>query len=80
MNGPFVRLLKRFFFVNFCSLLSGEIDAEVEKVLFEVTKGKLEGMPSVNTTSFPATSRQAAEMEDEEPLEDMSKRLEALRS
>jgi len=39
----------------------------------------LEGLPSVNTASLPATSRDA-DLEDEEPLEDMTKRLEALRS
>ena len=58
----------------------GVIDAEVEKVLFEVTQGKLEGLPSVNTSSLPSGSQATAGYEDEEPLEDMTSRLEALRS
>lgn len=58
----------------------GVIDAEVEKVLFEVTQGKLEGLPSVNTSSLPSGSQATADYEDEEPLEDMTSRLEALRS
>jgi len=47
-----------------------------------VTKGKLEGLPSVNTASLPAAvaSVQPDEEDEEEPMEDMAKRLEALRS
>lgn len=60
----------------------GVVDEEVEKVLFEITKGKLEGLPSVNTASLPAgaTATADVESEDEEPLEEMTKRLDALRS
>lgn len=58
----------------------GAIDAEVEKVLFEVTQGKLEGLPSVNTSSLPSGTQATADYDDEEPLEDMTSRLEALRS
>lgn len=59
----------------------GVVDEEVEKVLFEVTKGKLEGLPSV-AASLPAgaTATTTTELSDEEPLEDMTSRLEALRS
>ena len=60
----------------------GVVDEEVEKVLFEVTKGKLEGLPSVNTASLPAgaTATVNTELDEDEPLEDMTRRLESLRS
>ncbi len=58
------------------------VDAEVEKVLFEITQGKLKDLPAVNNASLPSGSQAAAADydEDEEPLEEMTKRLEALRS
>jgi charged multivesicular body protein 3 len=60
------------------------VDAEVEKVLFEITQGKLKDLPAVNNASLPGSKLQdhaAADYEDDdEPLEDMTKRLEALRS
>ena len=62
-----------------------ETDAEVEKVIFEVTQGKLKDLPAINN-SLPAsatagaTAATVSDDEDEEPLEDMRSRLEALRS
>ena len=64
-------------------------DAEVEKIILEITQGKLKDLPDPSQ-SLPANARglqdQAAaaalpdDEDEEEPLEDMSKRLEALRS
>ena len=61
------------------------VDAEVEKVLFEITQGKLKDLPAVSTASLPSgrVKDQAAanyEDDDDEPLEEMTKRLEALKS
>lgn len=57
-------------------------DAEVERVILEITQGKLNNLPSVSN-SLPAAQAQAASAiadDEEEVDEDMSKRLEALRS
>ncbi|XP_070493720.1 charged multivesicular body protein 3 [Chironomus tepperi] len=59
-----------------------EAQGEVDKVLWELTDGKLGEAPSVPSTT-PAeasTSRVAHEEDEEEDLEDMKTRLEALRS
>ena len=60
----------------------GVVDEEVEKVLFEVTKGKLDSL-NVNMASLPTSSGANANVESDEesePLEDMTRRLDALRS
>ncbi len=61
-------------------------DAEVEKIIFEITQGKLKDLPEVNKTN-PSSSKglqdQAGavlDSDEEEPLEEMTKRLEQLRS
>lgn len=62
-------------------------DAEVEKIIFEITQGKLKDLPDVNK-SLPASANknEAAaasayeDIDDEDPEEEISKRLEALRS
>jgi charged multivesicular body protein 3 len=63
--------------------LDSVADAEVEKIILEITQGKLSTLPSVNKTQPAGTSQDMASAlvdEDEEPEEDMSKRLEALRN
>lgn len=60
-------------------------DAEVERIILEITQGKLSNLPSVSSSLPAASQAQAAsalvdEPEEEEVDEDMSKRLEALRS
>ena len=59
-------------------------DAEVEKIILEITNNKLKDLPAVNKTTPGrqdiAQASALADSEDDEPLEDMSKRLEALRS
>lgn len=65
--------------------LNNVADAEVERIIFEITQGKLSNLPSVssNTPSrntAGAAASAIADEDDEEPEEDMSKRLEALRS
>lgn len=60
-----------------------EAQGEVDKVLWELTDGKLGEAPAVplSTPAEPAsTSRVAHEEDEEEDLEDMKNRLEALRS
>ncbi len=57
-------------------------DAEVEKIILEITQGKLKDLPAINKDQ-PMKSGGAsasADFEDEEPEEEMTKRLEALRS
>lgn len=58
-----------------------EAQGEVDKVLWELTDGKLGEAPAVPqaTPSGPAASK-AAESEEEEDLDEMRSRLEALRS
>lgn len=58
-----------------------EAQGEVDKVLWELTDGKIGEAPSVPqaTPSGPAASK-AAESEEEEDLDEMRSRLEALRS
>lgn len=63
-------------------------DEEVEKILFEVTQGKLKDLPSIATDSVGtqkekigvAAAAAAANVSDEEDADEMAKRLEALRS
>lgn len=54
---------------------------EVDKVIWELTEGKLGEAPTppVGETETPSTS-QPEEVEDEEELEEMQSRLAALRS
>ncbi len=56
-------------------------DAEAEKIILEITQGKLKNLPEINNSN-PMTSEAAAISDDvdEEPEEEMTKRLEALRS
>lgn len=58
-----------------------EAKQEVDKVLWELTDGKLGEAPSVPTTTpnAPATSK-VQDDDEEEDLEEMKNRLEALRS
>lgn len=56
-------------------------DAEVEKIIFEITQGKLKDLPEVGSSTLSTDRGAAAAVsDDEEPLEDMTKRLEALKS
>ena len=59
-----------------------ETDAEIEKIIFDITQGKLQELPSVGSSTLTNRGATAAvsDDEDEEPLEDMTKRLEALKS
>lgn len=59
-----------------------EAAEEVDKVLWELTDGKLGEAPSVPsaTPNEPSTSRVQANEDEEEDLEEMKNRLEALRS
>lgn len=58
-------------------------DAEVEKIILDITQGKLKDLPDVNK-SLPADRSEAAaayaDVDDEDQEEEISKRLEALRS
>jgi len=59
-----------------------EAQGEVDKVLWELTDGKLgeaPAVPAANPASEPAASK-AEDSEEEEDLDEMQKRLEALRS
>lgn len=59
-----------------------EAQQEVDKVLWELTDGKLGEAPSVPqaTPTEPAGQSKAAEESEEEDLDEMRTRLEALRS
>lgn len=58
-------------------------DAEVEKIILDITQGKLKDLPSISQ-SVPsrggAVANVVSDDEEDEPLEDMTKRLEALKS
>lgn len=59
------------------------VQTEVDKVLWEITEGKLgeAPLPPVgDTTVQPETTPQVPEEEEEEDLEEMQSRLAALRS
>jgi charged multivesicular body protein 3 len=59
------------------------VQAEVDKVLFELTAGALGNAPSAISDTLPATSTASAqpvEVEDDEEIEEMQKRLQALKS
>lgn len=65
--------------------LEEEAQEEVDKVLWELTAGQLGQAPAAVTDSLPAsgvseTAGASAVVEDEEELEDMQSRLQALRS
>jgi len=65
--------------------LEEEAKEEVDKVLWELTAGQLGQAPAAVTDSLPATgvseaAGPSAVVEDEEELEDMQSRLQALRS
>lgn len=58
-------------------------DAEVEKIITEITQGKLKDLTSVNTKPLPNDGAKSSTMvddDDEEVEDEMSKRLEALRT
>lgn len=60
-------------------------DAEVEKIIFEITQGKLKDLPDISKSNPMSDGAAAAsvlndDLDDEEPEEEMTKRLEALRS
>ena len=63
-----------------------EADAEIDKVLFELTAGKLGEAPAALKDTLPAPKPTAAEVaaekeeESEDDMEEMQSRLEALRS
>jgi charged multivesicular body protein 3 len=59
-----------------------EAQGEVDKVLWELTDGKLGEAPSVPmaTPSDPAATSKAEESEEEGDLDEMRSRLEALRT
>jgi len=59
-----------------------EVESEVDKVLFELTEGKLGQAPEAVKDTLPAGRQQVQEEEEEDPgaLEEMQSRLEALRS
>jgi len=58
------------------------VQAEVDKVLFELTAGKLGDAPAAVTATLPTPAREEKQEEEEEDtdLEEMQSRLEALRS
>lgn len=59
------------------------VQEEVDKVLYELTAGQLGAAPSAVNDSLPATSTKetvATQEEEEEEIEEMKKRLEALKS
>ncbi|XP_064599920.1 charged multivesicular body protein 3-like [Liolophura sinensis] len=63
--------------------LEEEVDAEVEKVLFDLTAGELGKAPAAVADSLPTEEQgatAAVEDEEEEDVEEMKARLEALRS
>ncbi|PSN36034.1 Charged multivesicular body protein 3 [Blattella germanica] len=65
--------------------LEEEAQEEVDKVLWELTAGQLGQAPAIVTDSLPPatvseTAGPSADLEDEEELEDMQSRLQALRS
>lgn len=58
-------------------------DAEAEKIILEITQGKLKNLPEINNTNPMASGgaqASSAISDDEEPEEEMTKRLEALKS
>jgi charged multivesicular body protein 3 len=58
-------------------------DAEVEKIILEITQGKLKDLPAINKDQPMKSGGASAavdDFDDEEPEEEMTKRLEALRS
>jgi charged multivesicular body protein 3 len=62
------------------------VDEEVEKILLEVTQGKLKDLPSIASGSVGTdrprigVAAAAADVSDEEEADDMTRRLEALRT
>ena len=58
--------------------------AEIDKVILEITTGKLKDAPRALADTLPAAGAEAAEeeeaVEDDGELEEMQSRLEALRS
>jgi len=62
--------------------LEEEADAEVDKVLFELTAGKLGEAPAAVKDTLPAPAAVAEDVaeESEDDMEEMQSRLEALRS
>jgi len=64
--------------------LEEEVAAEVDKVLFELTAGQLGAAPNAVSDSLPSTSTAEAVVEDDtaedEEIQEMKKRLEALKS
>ena len=56
-----------------------KIADEVEKVLFEVTKGSMGKMPTVSDKE-PISAASAVKEQPEEEIDEMQKRLEALKS
>lgn len=57
-----------------------QVAAEVDKVLFEVTKGQLGKMPNVSGNEPVASVSTDNKEEEEEEINEMQKRLEALKS
>lgn len=57
-----------------------EVESEVDKVLFELTAGKLGLAPDAVTATLPSAVQEEKEEEDTGELEEMQSRLEALRS
>jgi charged multivesicular body protein 3 len=57
-------------------------DAEVDKIILEITQGKLKDLPDLNPADRGQATASAVpdEEEEEEPEEEMTKRLEALKS
>ena len=57
-------------------------DAEVEKIILEITQGKLKDLPAISKDQPIRNGATASAIDDdlEEPEEEMTKRLEALRS
>jgi hypothetical protein len=56
-------------------------DAEVEKIITEITQGKLKGLTDVNTASIAVAGASALVTDDADDVEEeMTKRLEALRT
>ena len=53
---------------------------EVDKVLWEITAGQIGKAPAAVTDSLPVRPEAAAAVEDEEDLEEMQSRLQALKS